>query len=260
MAEHRNRRRDDAVRDENAVYGRNAVLELLNSEREIDKIAVKKGEREGSITTIVAIALKRGIPVVEVEKGKLDAMCGTDAHQGVCATASAVNYVGLDDILEAARQKGEDPFIAVLDGVDSPHNVGAILRVCDCAGVHGVIIPKRRAAQINAAAVKASAGAANHVLACRVSNIASTIDLLKKKGLWIFASEAGGDDYRSADFSGPVAVVFGSEGEGISRLVHEKCDKTVSIPMFGKVNSLNVSCASAVILTHAAMQKIKEVK
>lgn len=255
MAEYKNKRDREFIPDENLVYGRNAVMELLNSGREIDKITVKKGEREGSITTIVAIALKRKIPVVETEKARLDAMCGTPNHQSVCATASAIEYVEIDDILNKAAELGQAPLIAILDGVDSPQNVGAVLRVCDCAGVHGVIIPKRRAAQINSAAVKASAGAASHVLCCRVSNIASTVELLKKKGVWTFAAEAGGMDFRKGDYKGPAAIVFGSEGEGVSRIVKEKCDFTVSIPMYGKVNSLNVSCASSVILTYAAMQK-----
>ena len=234
------------------VFGRNAVSELLKSGRDIDKVIIQKGQREGSITTIAATAVKLGIPLVEAEKQKLDKLCGGGVHQGVCAYASAVTYAELDDIFKAAEAKGELPFIAIADGIEDPHNLGALLRCCECSGVHGLIIPKRRSATLGATAAKASAGAVSYVPVVKVSNIAACIKELKERGVWCYAAEADGQSIYSAPLDRAAAFVFGSEGEGVSRIVKESCDYTVSIPMFGKINSLNDSCAAAVILSYAA--------
>ena len=234
------------------VFGRNAVSELLKSGRDIDKVIIQKGQREGSITTIAATAIKLGIPLVEAEKQKLDRLCGGGVHQGVCAYASAVNYAELDDIFKAAEEKGEMPFIAIADGIEDPHNLGALLRCCECSGVHGLIIPKRHSATLGATAAKASAGAVSYVPVVKVSNIAACIKELKERGVWCYAAEADGQSIYGAPLDRAAAFVFGSEGDGVSRIVKESCDYTVSIPMFGKINSLNVSCAAAVILSYAA--------
>jgi 23S rRNA (guanosine2251-2'-O)-methyltransferase len=237
---------------ENLIYGRNAVLELLKSGKDVDKIMIQKGQREGSITTIAATAIKLGVPVIDASKQKLDMMCAGGVHQGVCAFASAVEYAELDDIFKAAEEKNEPPFFAAADGIEDPHNLGALLRCCECAGVHGLIIPKRRSAVLGAAAAKASAGALSYVPVVKVSNIANTLKELKERGVWCYAAEAGGQSVYEAPLDRAAVFVFGSEGGGVSRLVKEICDYTVSIPMFGKINSLNVSCAAAVVLSYAA--------
>ncbi len=242
--------------DENVVYGRNAVSELLKSGRDVDKIFVLRGEREGSISVIVAEAIKRKIPVTEVEKQKLDRVCGGN-HQGVCAFAAAITYSTVDDIIKAAEDKNEKPFIAIADGIEDPHNLGALLRCCECAGVHGLIIPKRHNVTVTSAVEKSSAGAVSYVPAAKVPNIAMCIEDLKKRGIWCYAAEAGGQSIYGTDLNCASAFVFGSEGQGVSRLVKEKCDGIISIPMFGRINSLNVSCAAAVILSYAAEQKHK---
>ena len=240
---------------ENLIYGRNAVSELLKSGKDIDKILVQRGQREGSITTICATAIKNGIAVIEVEKQKLDHLCAGGVHQGVAAYASAVEYAGLDDIFKAAKDKGEEPFIAIADGIEDPHNLGALLRCCECAGVHGLIIPKRRSATLGATAAKASAGALSYVPVVKVANIAAAIKELKERGVWCYAAEADGQSIYEAPLDRAAAFVFGSEGDGVSRIVRESCDYTVSIPMFGRINSLNVSCAASVILSYAAKVK-----
>ncbi len=237
---------------ESVVVGRNAVKELLASGRDIDKIYIQKGEREGSVKMLIAIAAERKIPITEVEKSKLDFMSGGGNHQGIAACAAEQNYVTVDDIIAHAASLGEAPFVVICDGVEDPHNLGAIIRSAECSGVHGVIIPKRRAVGLTATVAKASAGALEHMRVARVTNIAALIDELKEKGFWLYAADMGEQTYHSLDYSGSVAVVLGSEGFGISRLVKEKCDFTVSIPLYGKVNSMNVSCAAAVILTEVA--------
>lgn len=238
--------------NEGCVVGRNAVRELLKSGRSIDKFLVQKGEREGSITVLVAEARERGIPIVECERGKLDFLAGGAPHQGVIAMAAEKEYSSIEDILEIAAQRGEKPLIVVSDGICDPYNLGAVIRCAEGAGAHGLIIPKRRNAGLTPIVTKSSAGAIEHLAIAKVSNIATTIDQLKKLGIWTFAAEAGGQMYYDTDFDVPAAIVLGSEGEGVSKLVREKCDFTVSIPMYGKVNSLNVSTAAAVILYAAA--------
>ncbi len=260
----RNRRRFDKrtplsgkceIPDENTVVGRNAVLELLKSGRFVDKLFVRKGEAEGSLIVIIATAKEKGIPVIETEKTKLDALSGGLAHQGVVAMAARKEYCSLSDILHIAEQRGEPPFLLLCDGVDDPGNLGALIRCAEGAGVHGVVIAKRRSVGTTAAVDKSSAGALEHMAVAKVSNLSFAIEELKKKGLWIYGAEAGGKSCYGTDMKGPLAVVVGSEGRGLSRLVAEKCDFIVSIEMYGKVNSFNVSCAAAVILCEAARQR-----
>lgn len=237
------------------VSGRNAVRELLAAERDIDKIYVTSGDREGSIKLLIAQAMERKIPVITVDKTKLDAMCGGARHQGIVAMAAEHNYSSVYEILAYAEEKGEKPFIIILDGVEDPHNLGAIIRSADCLGAHGVIIPKRRAVGLTPTVAKAAAGATEHVRVAKVTNIASTIDELKERGLWIYAADMGGDEYYNTDLTGSAAIVLGSEGAGISRLVKDKCDFTLSIKLHGMVNSMNVSCAAAVIFAEVARQR-----
>ena len=244
--------------DSGLVIGRNAVRELLKSDREIDKILVQRGEREGSIVMLVAMAIERGIPVVETDKAKLDAMSGFVPHQGIAAMASEKEYCSVEDILAIAEQRGEPPFIVVADGITDPYNLGALIRCAEGAGAHGIIIPKRRSTGVTPLVAKSSAGAIEHMAIAKVSNIAATIRDLKERGVWTFAAEAGGTPYYETNFKGACALVFGSEGDGVSKIVTDTCDNVTSIPMYGKVNSFNVSTAASVILCEAARQnKIK---
>lgn len=236
------------------VIGRNAVRELLKSNREIDKLLVQRGEREGSIVVLVSMAIEKGIPVVETDKAKLDAMVGFVPHQGVVAMASEKEYCTVEDILSIAEERGESPLIVIADGITDPYNLGALIRCAEGAGAHGIIIPKRRSTGLTPLVSKSSAGAIEHMAIAKVSNIANTIHSLKEKGIWIFAAEAGGKPYYETDFKGPCALVFGSEGNGVSQIVIDNCDVLTSIPMYGKVNSFNVSTAASVILCEAARQ------
>lgn len=254
-AEHNDRMREEP--DENTVYGRNSVKELLESGRDIEKLYVTNGEREGSINLILGIAAERGIPIIESDRAKLDSLAMGARHQGVVAIAAERNYSTIDDIIEYAASRGEPPFIVVCDGIEDPHNLGAIIRSAECAGVHGVIIPKRRAVGLTTTVSKASAGALEHMLIAKVTNLPTAIDELKERGLWIFAADMDGSTYYETDMKGATAVVLGSEGFGISRLVKEKCDFVVSIPLYGHVNSMNVSCAAAVIFAEVARQRNK---
>ena len=250
--------RDEAIAssEESAglVIGRNAVRELLKSNREIDKLLVQKGEREGSIVVLVAMAVEKGIPVVETDKAKLDSMSGFVPHQGVIAMASEKEYCTVEDILAIAEERGEAPLIVIADGITDPYNLGALIRCAEGAGAHGIIIPKRRSTGLTPLVSKASAGAIEHMAVAKVANISNTISMLKEKGVWVFAAEAGGKPYYETDFKGPCALVFGSEGNGVSQIVIENCDVLTSIPMYGKVNSFNVSTAASVILCEAAKQ------
>ena len=247
----------DKTPDENVVVGRNPVFELLKSGKNIEKLYLQRGEREGSVTKIFSMAKERGVTIVEVDKRRLDELSAGNAHQGVAAIASAIEYVSVEDIVNAAKSKGEKPLIVVLDGVEDPHNIGAILRCADGAGAHGVIIGKRHSAVMGQTVFKSSAGAASYVPVAKVANIASAIDELKELGIWTYAADMDGDDYHGTDFDCAAAIVLGNEGFGISRLVKEKCDFTVSISMHGKVNSLNVSTAAAVLLFEAAHAREK---
>lgn len=242
---------------EGMVIGRNAVRELLKSGRDIDKIFVQRGEREGSIVVLVAEAIERHIPVIETDRAKLDKMSNFAVHQGILAMAAEKEYCTVDDLLRIASERGEKPFLVIADGITDPHNLGALIRCAEGVGAHGLIIPKRRAVGLTPAVTKASCGAIEHLAVAKVTNLAATIDRLKKDGIWIFAAEAGGSSYYETDFDCPCALVMGSEGEGVSHLVKEKADFIVSIPMYGKVNSFNVSTAAAVLLAEISRQHRK---
>jgi len=233
------------------LEGRKAVLEALNHEKPIDRILLRRdGDKpiEGTLRLIAAKARELRIVVQEVERAKLDATSETGHHQGVIALCPAVPYASIEDILAIAKERGEPPFIIVLDGVTDPHNLGAVLRSAEAGGVHGVIIPKRRAVGLTGTVAKTSAGAINHMAVARVGNISRTLDELKKHGLWIACAEMNGTSLYKTDLSGPIALVLGAEGEGISRLVSEKSDFSVSIPMLGRIGSLNVSVAAGVLV------------
>ena len=227
------------------IYGKNAVSEALNSDKEIDTLFAQKGITLGNI---IPNAKKRGIVVKDVSDEKLTAMCGTPKHGGVAAELCAAEYAELDDILAVSEQKGTPPFIIIADEIADPHNLGAIIRTAEAAGADGVIIPKRRSASLNSTVFKTSAGAAAYVKVARVSNLVDTIKQLKKQGVWVYGMEADGEPYDKVDFSGSVALVVGSEGFGLSRLVRETCDNVVSLPMLGKVNSLNASVSAGILM------------
>jgi 23S rRNA (guanosine2251-2'-O)-methyltransferase len=241
----------------NLIYGRNAVIELLKAGHSIDKIYVKSGEREGSLKLITAEAKRLGIPVVETGKGKLDELAGGALHQGVVASAAEKNYVDIDYLLNLADQRGEKPFIIIADGIEDPYNLGAIIRTAECAGAHGLIIPKRRASGTTGIVAKTSAGAIQHLAIAKAANLASAVDELKKKGLWIYAAEAKGIPYYECDMNSPAAIILGSEESGVSKLLRDKSDFIVSIPLYGKITSLNVSAAAAVIFYETARQQRK---
>jgi len=252
---HREERNEPQPTSASYVIGRNAVSELLKSGRHIDKIYIKKGERTGSITVIAAEAIKRSIPLVEVENTKLDRMAGGQPHQGIIASAALKDYATVEDMLKLAEERGEKPLLILADGIEDPQNLGALLRVAECSGAHGVIIPKRHAVGLTDAVGRASAGAVEHVPVAKVTNLAQTVEELKEKGLWIFAAEAGGEAYYRTDMTCGAAIILGSEGFGVSRLLKDRSDYLISIPMYGSINSLNVSTAGAVILCEAARQR-----
>lgn len=238
------------------IEGRNPVAEALKSGRQIDKIYVRRGEKQGSIIPIIRDAKRRGIIVSEVDASKLNEMSETGNHQGVIAQVPPMDYAEVDDILKIAEERGEPPFIVILDRIADPHNLGSVIRTANCAGVHGVIISRHDSAPVTAVAAKASAGAVEFTPVARVNNLARTIDDLKKKGIWVTGADAAGDrSLYEADLAGPVAIVIGSEGEGMSRLVAEKCDFLVKIPMRGNVNSLNASVAAALMIYEAAKKR-----
>lgn len=240
-----------------AVLGRNAVRELLRSGRAVDKLLVQSGEREGALVPLVAEAIERGIPVVETERRKLDSIAGGVPHQGIIAMAAEKEYCTVEDILAIAKDRGEAPLIVIADGIADPYNLGAVIRCAEGCGAHGLILPKRHAAGLSPVVTKASAGAIEHLAIAKVANIAATVESLKEAGVWIYAAEAGGADFRETDMTGAVAIVLGSEGAGVSDLVRRRSDFVVSIPMYGKVNSFNVSTAAAVLLCEAARQQRK---
>ena len=237
------------------IYGRNGVLEALRSERPINKI-IYSGELKGSLKQIEALAITQKVMLARVSRPEMDKICGTDNHQGVAAYVSPKEYATVEDILEAAAEKGEPPFVVVLDEIQDPHNLGAILRTCDAVGAHGVIIPKRRSVQLTGTVSKASAGAVEHVPVARVTNITSTLKELKERGLWVYGTDMQGETaFYNADLKGPVALVIGSEGFGMGRLVAEQCDFLLSIPMEGKISSLNASVAAGVVMYEIYRQR-----
>ena len=238
------------------IEGRNAVIEALRSGETIDKIYLAKGETDKTLGHIASRAREKGIVVVEADRRKLDGMSRTHAHQGVIALAAVREYVTVQSLLDAAAAKGEPPLLVVCDEISDPHNLGAILRTAECAGAHGVVIPKRRSAGLTAVVAKTSAGAVSYIPVARVANIPSLLKDLKKQGIWVFGTAADGTtDLYTADLKGPAAIVIGSEGSGMTRLVSENCDFLVSIPMKGRISSLNASAAAAILLYEAVRQR-----
>ena len=239
-----------------AIIGeRNPIIEALKNNRPIEKIMVNKASKEGSIKKILAMAKENKVIIQEVDRHKLDEMSESHAHQGVIAITSDYRYYDLDEILEIPRQKGEDPFFIILDGITDPHNLGSIIRTADAVGAHAVIIPKRRSVQITPIVAKASAGAVEYLPVCKVTNIVNTIKTLKENGLWIAAVDMDGQTFYQQNLGGPLGLVVGSEGEGISRLVKQNCDFTVSMPMSGNVTSLNASVAGGILLYEVYRQR-----
>ena len=243
--------------NDGVIEGRNAVIEALRAGTAIDKIYLMKGEGDSALGHIASAAREKGIVVVDADRRKLDNMSRTHSHQGVIALAAVREYVDVEDILNIARERGENPLIVVCDEISDPHNLGAVIRTADAAGAHGVIIPKRRSAGLTAVVGKTSAGAVAHVPVARVPNLPALLKELKEEGVWVFGTAANGTtSLYQADLKGLAAIVIGSEGAGMGRLVAENCDFTVSIPMFGKINSLNASAAAAVLLYEAVRQRL----
>ncbi len=243
----------DRENNQDLIAGRNAVMEALRSGRSLDSVLVARGERQGSIGAIVARCRENGIPVKETDSRKLDAMATN--HQGVIAIAACKEFASVDDLFDLAEQRGESPFIIVCDELEDPHNLGAILRTAEASGAHGVIVPRRRSVGLTSTVYKASAGAVEYVPVARVANINDTLTQLKKRGVWVYGLDMDGEDWCSIDLTGPVALVVGSEGRGVSRLVKENCDFVLSLPMCGHINSLNASVACGIVLYEAARQR-----
>lgn len=247
---------NDQEKYEDQIEGRNAVLELLESGKDINKIFIEKGDKQGSIHKIIAIAKEKKIVVTEVDKAKFNTMSQTDNAQGVIATIPPFDYCDIYDIMNLAKERKEEPFIIILDGIEDPHNLGSIIRTAETAGVHGIIIPKRRAASVNSTVAKVSAGAVEHMKIARVNNISDTINTLKKEGIWVCGTDIETNKYYyNQDLTGPLAIVIGSEGYGMSRLVKENCDFLVSIPMKGKITSLNASVSTGIVVYEAIKQR-----
>lgn len=245
----RNVEENNVVIREDIIEGRNAVIEALRSGRTIEQIMLAKGDLEGAVNVILALAKEKGIVIKEVDRRKLDAMSSTGSHQGVIAQTTPYSYCELGDILQFAKEKGEAPFIIILDEIEDPHNLGSIIRTAEVCGAHGIVIPKRRNVGVTASVYKSSVGAVEYVKIAKVTNINATIDELKQSGIWIYGADMEAREYSyEANFKGSVALVIGSEGRGISRLTKEKCDKLVKIPMKGNVNSLNASVAAGIIM------------
>ncbi|MBQ6116568.1 MAG: 23S rRNA (guanosine(2251)-2'-O)-methyltransferase RlmB [Oscillospiraceae bacterium] len=256
MRERENGRPVPEAEADGIIEGRNAVIEALRTETAIDKIYLAKGETDKTLGHIASRAREAGIGVVEADRRKLDAMSRTHAHQGVIALTAVREYVSVESILERAAERGEKPLLVVCDEISDPHNLGAILRTAECAGAHGVIIPKRRSAGLTAIVAKTSAGAVSYMPVARVANISAALKELKKQGIWVFGTAADGTTpLYEADLKGPAAIVIGSEGDGMTRLVAENCDFLVSIPLKGQISSLNASAAAAILLYEAVRQR-----
>lgn len=247
----------DTIR-EDIIEGRNAVIEALRTNRTIEQILVASGDVTGSINVVLALAKDKKVVVKQVDRRKLDQMSETGAHQGVIAQITPYKYFELEDILEYAREKEEDPFIIILDEIEDPHNFGSIIRTAETCGAHGIVIPKRRNVGVTPTVYKSSAGAVEHVRITKVSNLNNTIDKLKEKGIWVYGADMAGESYCcDANLSGPIALIIGSEGKGILKLTKEKCDVLVKIPMVGKISSLNASVAGGILMYEILKQKIK---
>ncbi|MGG7178985.1 23S rRNA (guanosine(2251)-2'-O)-methyltransferase RlmB [Clostridium paraputrificum] len=244
---------------EDLIIGRNAVSEVLKGDRTIEALYIAKGQMEGSINAIIGLAKERKLVIKEVDRKKLDVMCNGAVHQGVIAMVTPYKYFEVADILNAAKEKNEDPFVIVLDELEDPHNLGSIIRTAELCGVHGIIIPKRRNVGITSTVYKSSVGAIEHVKVAKVTNINTAIDELKNAGLWVYGADIEGREYSyEVDFSGACALIIGSEGRGISKLTLKKCDKLVRIPMIGKINSLNASVAGGIMMYEVLKGRLKE--
>ena len=256
MRDDKNRRPIQEAEADGLIEGRNAVTEALRVGTAIDKIYIARGETDAALGHIASTARSRGVVVTEADRRKLDGMSRTKSHQGVIAVAAVREYASVEDILNAAREKEEAPLIVVCDELSDPHNLGAVIRTAECAGAHGVIIPKRRSAGLTAVVAKTSAGAVSYLPVARVPNLTAALRELKERGLWVYGADAGGaTPLYDADLKGPAAIVIGSEGDGLGRLVREQCDFLISIPMKGQINSLNASAAAAVVLYEAVRQR-----
>ncbi|GAA0745768.1 23S rRNA (guanosine(2251)-2'-O)-methyltransferase RlmB [Clostridium oceanicum] len=243
---------------EDIIEGRNAVKEAIKSKKTIDQILIAKGQMVGSINSLIALAKKNKIVIKEVDKKKLDRISETGSHQGIIAYTTPYKYYEVEDILNYAKDRGEDPFIIILDELEDPHNFGSILRTAEVCGAHGVIIPKRRNVGVTPVVYKTSAGAVEHIRISKVTNINTTIDKLKEKGIWVYGADMHGENHCfDVDFSGPAALIIGSEGRGMAKLTQNKCDVLVRIPMVGKVTSLNASVAAGMLMYEVLTQKIK---
>ena len=242
---------------EDMVAGRNAVMEALKGSRSVNKLMIANGSTEGSIKEIIAVAKDKGVNIQYWDRSKLDSIARGIRHQGVLARVAPVQYAELEDIFQVAKDRNEPPFIVLLDELEDPHNLGAILRTADAAGVHGVLIPKHRSCPLSATVAKTSAGAVEHVPVARVGNLVQTIKKLKQEGLWVAAADMDGKDYYDTDLTGPLLLIIGSEGQGVGRLVKEQCDFVVRIPMVGKINSLNASVAGSILMYEAMKQRRK---
>ena len=249
---------EDNLKYEDQIEGRNSVLELLESGKDINKIYIAKGEKHGSINKIIAKAKENKVVIVEIEKEKLNKMAQTNNPQGVIAIVPPFDYASVDDILNEAKNKNEKAFILILDGIEDPHNLGSIIRTAETAGVHGIIIPKRRSAQVNSTVNKTSAGATNFMKIARVNNINETIEYLKNNDVWIYGTDGEAKEmYYDEDMTGNIAIIIGSEGFGMSRLVKENCDFLLKIPMKGKITSLNASVSAGIIMYEVVKQRMK---
>ncbi len=252
--------RDDFTEKENQnekdiIFGRNSVTEAIKAGRPLDCVMVAKGERSGSVPKILADAKNAGLPIKEVDRKKLDFLCGHGNHQGIIAMGAVKEYSSVDDIFNLAEERGEPPFIIVCDEIEDPHNLGAIIRTAEAAGAHGVIVPKRRSAPLSFAVAKTSAGAVEFMHVARVTNIPQTLDELKARGVWVYCADMDGETFYSANLKGAAALVIGSEGKGVGRLVKEKCDVILSMPMKGKINSLNASVAAGILMYEISKQR-----
>ena len=241
--------------EKDVIFGRNSVAEANKSGRPLDSVMVARGDRSGSIPKIVADAKKAGIVIKEVDPKKLDFVCGHNNHQGIAAFGAVKEYSSVEDIFATAEERGESPFIIICDEIEDPHNLGAIIRTAEAAGAHGVIIPKRRSASLSFTVAKTSAGAVEFMHVARVTNIPQTIDELKKRGVWVYCADMDGEPFYKSNLKGAIALVIGSEGNGVGRLVKEKCDVTLSMPMKGKINSLNASVAAGILMYEVSRQR-----
>ena len=250
-------KRSDRQTDFGYIYGRNSVMEAIRSGREIDKLYVLSDATRGALVPIIEKCRAKKIPIKEVPIQKLDFMSGNQNHQGVIASVAAKSYCELQDIIDASKEKGTAPFVIICDGLEDPHNLGAIIRTAEATGVDGIIIPKHRSVSVNATVAKSASGALEYVNICKVTNLSKAIDELKENGFWVYAADMDGSNWFEPDFKGATAIVIGSEGNGVSRLVKDKCDGVISMPMNGKINSLNASVAAGVLMYEVVKQRLK---